>query len=331
MTSAILPPDRLRLCTYALAGRTASGHGGVTPVNRRELEPLLASALIGPAACDEYLTALAAAFEGEALRPAASLSDFPVETILRDGLGVLSDDQLVRLARSESTVRELNRLVDEALAGGTAGRYWADAELLPDESIPSEYHAAAEHAVEQVRRLDRETRPTSELRSRRWVKVALPFALAASLLLAFYLGTRWPAERGGRDVRLASVAVRGDVTRGIEDVALDVTNGTDRRAFLTVVGLVPGRKAAGYYYRHRGKYLELPPGVTTEVKNLPPAELEGSTVLLLVTTDVPAGEVVRNVTPPTATPETAEQDAEQIRRALGELNIRADVRVVPLP
>jgi hypothetical protein len=121
------------------------------------------------------------------------------------------------------------------------------------------------------------------------------------------------------------------VTRGIEDVALDVTNGTDRRAFLTVVGLVPGRKAPGYYYRHQGMYLELPPGVTTEVKNLPPVELEGSTVLLLVTTDVPAGEAVRNVTPPAISPETAEQDAEQIRRALRELNIPADVRVVPLP
>lgn len=337
MTAAILPPDRLRICTRALAGEDKGGE----PVDRQAIEPLLASALIGPVACDEYLAALAAAFGGRDVPPGALVTEFPVEAVLLDGLGGLSDEQLARLGRSEAAVRELNRMVDEALANGTAGLYWQKAELLPHESIPSEYHIAAERAVADVRLLDRETQPVPmsatdsasvlEKRHRRWVRLALPLALAASLLLAFYLGTRWPGDRDVRDVRLASVTVRGDVTRGIEDIALDVTNGTDRRAFLTVVGLIPGRPKPGYYYRHQEKYLELPPGGTTEVKNLPPVDLGGSTVLLLVTTDVPAGEAVRNVTPQTVTPETADQTADHIRRALGDLNIRADVRVVPLP
>lgn len=339
MTGAILPPDRLNHCARSLAGRPEA-RGGVAPVDRRALEPLLASALIGPVARDQYLVALAAAFGDQSILPAVTLAEFPVETILRDGLRTLSDEQLTRLGRSESAVRELNRLVDEALADGTAGRYWQEAELLPDESIPGEYHAAAEHAVGEVRRLERETRPgltsltdsvpSAEKPRRHWVRFAVHVALAASLLLAFYLGTFWPRNDGRHEVRLASVAVRGDVTRGIEEVALDVANGTDRRVFLTVVGLAPGRKIPAYHYRSEGRYIEVPAGGTAAVKNLPP-EFEGSTVLLVVSTHGPAGGVVREVMPPAVAPGSAAADAERLRKALADLGIDADVRVVALP
>ncbi len=340
MTVMILPPDRLRHSTRSLAGRPDATDGGPEPVDRQAIEPLLASALIGPVACDEYLAALAAAFGGGAAPPGALVSEFPVEAVLRDGLGRLSDEQLARLGRSESAIRELNRLVDEALANGTAGRYWQEAELLPDESIPREYHAAAEHAVEEVRRLGRKTRPdespptapapAAEKPLRRWTRFAVPIALAASLLPAFYLGTFWTPRDGRHEVRLASVAVRGDVTRGIEEVALDVANGTDRRVFLTVVGLAPGRKIPAYHYRSEGRYIEVPAGGTAAVKNLPP-EFEGSTVLLVVSTHGPAGGVVREVLPPAVTPGSAAADAEQLRTALADLDIDADVRVVALP
>lgn len=340
MTEAILPPDRLRDCTRALAGRDDSGPGEATSVDRQAVEPLLASALIGPAACDEYLGALAAAFGSRVAPPGALVTEFPVEAILRDGLGGLSDEQLARLGRSESAVRDLNRRVDEALASGTAGSYWLEAELLPDESIPREYRAAAERAVEGVRRLDREARSDrsvvadprlmSGARHRRLVKLAVPLALAASLLLAFFLGTTWPHRDGRQEVRLASVAIRGDVTRGIGDIALDVTNGSDRRVFVTVVGLVPGRKTPAYHYRQEGRYMAVPWGGTVMVKNLPP-EFEGSTVLLVVSTGVPAGGVVRDLLPPSVTPDTSERDAEQLRKTLNGLGLEAEVRVVPLP
>jgi hypothetical protein len=340
MTEAILPPNRLRDCALALAGLDDSGPGEATSVDRQAVEPLLASALIGPAACDEYLGALAAAFGSRVAPPGALVTEFPVEAILRDGLGGLSDEQLARLGRSESAVRDLNRRVDEALASGTAGSYWLEAELLPDESIPREYRAAAERAVEGVRRLDREARSDrsvvagpgsmSGARHRRWVKLALPLALAASLLLAFLLGTIWPGHDRRREVRLASIAVRGNVTRGIEDVALDVTNGSDRRLFVTVIGLVPGRKTPAYHYRQEGRYIDVPPDGTAVVKNLPP-EFEGSTVLVIVSTGVPAGGVVRDVTSSAVTPDTAEQGAGQILKAMSELGIDTDIRVVALP
>lgn len=340
MSAPILPPDRLEACTRLLTRGADGGRNLASLTDRRAVETLLASALIGPVACDEYLTALAAASGGRAVPPGAPVSEFPVEAILRDGLGGLSDEQLARLGRSESAVRDLNRLVDEALANGTAGRYWQEAELLADESIPGEYHAAAEHAVGEVRRLERETHPgptsrtdsvPSAVKQRwQWVRLAVPLVLAASIFLAFYIGTFWPRNNGRHEVRLASVAVRGDVTRGIDDVALDVANGTDRRVFLTVVGLAPGRKTPAYHYRSEGQYVEVPAGGTAAVKNLPP-EFEGSTVLLVVSTHGPAGGVVREVMPPAATPGSAAADAEQLRKALADLDIDADVRVVALP
>lgn len=325
MTGTILPPDRLRNCTRALAN-TAATHGQTEAVERRELEPLVASALIGPVACDEYLAALAAAFgETPSEQP---VTDLPSDVVLRDGLSALSDELFFRLARSPSAIRDLNRLVEGALTSGTVGPYWIEAELLPADVIPAEYHAAAANAVEQFRRLERETRPRTEIRTRRWVKAVLPFALAASLLIAFYLGTRWAGDKPG-EVRLASLAVRGEPARGIGTIALDVQNASDRRAFVTVVGLIPGRSRPVYHYRSEGRYLDAPPQTTTAVTNLPP-EFEGTTVLVVFLTRVPAGEAVREA-PSAASRDSAEEYAAGVRKALTELGIDADSKMVPLP
>jgi hypothetical protein len=333
VTPPILPADLLSQCARALGSSPAGG------IDRRSLEPLLASALLGPVARDEYLAALAGATRPDA-KPGVNASDLPLDRVVREGLGVLPDALLFAVARSDAAVRELNRLVDLALADGTAGKYWEQAELLPDESIPGDYHAAAESAVREVKRLDRDTRadrsePNTTSRDRekthsRWVAAAMSVGIAASLALAFVLGTQWPAGDGPREVRLASVAVRGDVTRGIEDVAIDVTNGSDRRAFLTVVGLAPGRKSPALYYRHEGRYLDVSPRGKTSVSNLPP-EFEGTTVLFVISTPVPAGGVVREVAPAGMSAETAERDADRVKQALADLGIVADVKVVPIP
>jgi hypothetical protein len=335
VTPPILPPDLLKRCARALA----SSPTDQPAIDRRSLELLLASALIGPVACDEYVAAIreASPVGGPS---GVVVSDLPLGPVLQDGLRVLSDEQLFRLARSEAAIRELNRLVDEALASGSAGAFWQEAEFLPDEAIPSDYHAAAAHAVEEVRRLERETRPSEptlpaggnrrDKRYPRWLTFAVPIGVAASLLLAFFLGRQWPASDGTREVRLASVTVRGEVTRGIEDVAIDVTNGSDRRVFLTFVGLVPGRKTPAYHYRQEGRYVEVPPRGTTAVANLPP-EFEGTTVLLVFSTPVPAGGVIREVTPAGVSPESADRDAERIKKALADLSIDSDVKVVTIP
>lgn len=292
----------------------------------------------------EYLAIL----EEEAHRPATPPHTVPTppavpfDGVLRDGVGVLDDVTLASVATDPATLRSLESVVERAELAGNLGEAWGAVYDALASDLPPEYvhgtrsQRLMDEIIATERGPDAEDGEPNRSTPRRpgwragWRAAGLG-VLAASLLLAFYLGTFWSGKDGRQEIRLASVAVRGDVTRGIEDVALDVTNGTDRRAFLTVVGLIPGRPKPGYFYRSEEKYLELLPGGTTEVKNLPPVELEGSTVLLLVTTDVPAGEAVRNVTPPAATPETAGHTADHIRRALGDLNIRADVRVIPLP
>eukprot|EP01136_Pigoraptor_vietnamica_P010432 Opistho-1_new@48040 len=115
MTGTILPPDQLERCAAALF---AEGTGAAGPVVRAELEPLLASALVGPVALREYLAALAAAGGGRATQPENPRPDFSLPPVLRDGLPVLTDEQLLRLARSPASLAELNRAVEGALERG---------------------------------------------------------------------------------------------------------------------------------------------------------------------------------------------------------------------
>ena len=69
----------------------------------------------------------------------------PVEALLRDGLGVLTDDQLARVAISPLAVRALNGLVWQAMAAGTVGELWDEAcdsisEVLPPTYLGSDAH-----------------------------------------------------------------------------------------------------------------------------------------------------------------------------------------------
>lgn len=274
---------------------------------------------------------------------AGDSGDIPEQEIARSGFAGLTDEQLVDYAISPSAVNAVaDRLYDDDLLPELgdwliqAGKRELLVEsrdivqstnLLTPNAGPRSRHDGPGSEGANVGPVTVPHRPS---RSARWRKLAVPLALVASLLLAVYLGTFWPRDSGRHEVRLASVAVRGDVTRGIDDVALDVANGTDRRIFLTVVGLAPGRKSPAYHYRSEGRYIEAPAGGTAAVKNLPP-EFEGSTVLLVVSTHGPAGGVVREVMPPAVTPESAASDAEQLRKALADLDIDADVRVVALP
>lgn len=276
----------------------------------------------------------------------APRTDIPWERIRVAGFGDLPDDVLADLATSPEALASLEET--QFRGQGEIGMWFFEAVFRENAQRP-DAAARAEHSKQLARQalgrlVGSEPGTVTRRTANEWVdapranralpnrvfKFAIPLAVAASLLLAFYLGTFWPRNNGRHEVRLASVAVRGDVTRGIDDVALDVTNGTDRRVFLTVVGLAPGRKSPAYHYRSEGRYIEVPAGGTAEVKNLPP-EFEGSTVLLVVSTHGPAGGVVREVMPPAVTPGSAAADAERLGKTLADLGIDADVRVVALP
>ena len=303
----------------------------VLPAGRRsDVIELLTQVVVEPDVYDAYIAELRA--ERERLGPEgkrrllnASGPEVPWEQIRARGFDWLPDDVLADLATSPEALRVL----DESQFDGQAdiGKWFFDAILSGRSKRSSVPGAATTSDLSPSETASASTRPARRVQL---IKFVLPVALAASLLLAFYLGTFWSRNDNRTEIRLASVSVRGDATRGIEDVALDVTNATDRRVFLSVVGLVPGRKTPAYYYRNEGRYIELPPGGRTEIKNLPP-EFEGSSALILVSTEFPAGGVVRDVTPPTHAAATAEEVAEQIRNALNGLGLTAEVRVIPLP
>lgn len=102
------------------------------------------------------------------------------------------------------------------------------------------------------------------------------------------------------------------------------------RAFVTLVGLAPGRRPA-VFSREGGRFIDVEPGTTRVVKNLP-ASFDGATVALVVLTATPAGEAVQNAMPDGATPDTADEAAGKLKAALGDLGFRgAAVEVARLP
>lgn len=132
----------------------------VVPAGRRdELVRTLLSVAIGTATVDEYAGLLAGAFGAGSVPPAAP-DDLPLEAVLREGPGVLSDDQLARLALDPTAVRELSDRVTAAMAYEWLGQCWTDA--IEDIVIPPEYRDAADRGVEEFRRIERETRPGTE-------------------------------------------------------------------------------------------------------------------------------------------------------------------------
>ncbi len=121
----LLDASALGLILALIAAFVAAGKP-VLPANLREkVVHTLMSALIGPVACAEYLAALADALRKAGVTPPeVPLTELPVETLLRDGLGVLSDDQLARLAVSPAAIRALNKRVEQAMLAGAVGQVW---------------------------------------------------------------------------------------------------------------------------------------------------------------------------------------------------------------
>lgn len=155
-------------------------------------------------------------------------------------------------------------------------------------------------------------------------------ALAASILVAVGVLVGTQGNRG-REVAFAGrVTAREDAARGAGVAEVVVENRADTRAFVTVVGLAPGRRPA-VFSREEGQFIDVGPGGSRVVKNFP-ASFDGATVALVVLTATPAGEAVQNAMPEGAGPEAADEAAGRLKTALGDLGFRgAAVEVARLP
>lgn len=173
----------------------------------------------------------------------------------------------------------------------------------------------------------------SALRQRRLLRYAAyagGAALAASVLIAVGVLVGVQGNRG-REVAFASrVTAREDAARGAGVAEVVVENRADTRAFVTVVGIAPGRRPV-VFSREEGRFIDVGPGGTRVVKNLP-ASFDGATVALVVLTATPAGEAVQNAMPEGAAPGTADEAAGRLKAALSDLGFRGvAVEVARLP
>lgn len=155
----MLQPYIPGLVEALVADFTATGRPAVPAGRRDELVRTLLSVANGAATVDEYAGLLAGAF-GVGVVPPAAPDDLPLQEVLREGPGVLSDDQLARVALNPAAVRELSERVTAAMAYEWLGQCWTDA--LNDIVIPPEHHEAADRGIAEFRRLERETRPGTE-------------------------------------------------------------------------------------------------------------------------------------------------------------------------
>ena len=156
MTS-MLQPYIPGLVQSLVAEFVTSGRPTIPAGRRDEVVRMLQSVVCSQTAVNEYSGLLGEAF-GDAIPP-DPLAALPVEAIVRDGLGVLTDDQLGQLALSVADVDALGvRIVaeEEAMSDGL-GPWWHTA--YDDIVIPAEYREAAERGVAEFRRLERATRP----------------------------------------------------------------------------------------------------------------------------------------------------------------------------
>jgi hypothetical protein len=137
----VIDPDLLGSVIPSLVGACAvAGRPAVPDGRRDDLQRVLSTALIGPAGLEQYLAVLVPALvEGGLAQPEGTVDSLPVAELLAAGLPTLTDEQLAGVALSPGAFRELNARVSGALVAGTAGTYWEDAELLPDEAFPPDY------------------------------------------------------------------------------------------------------------------------------------------------------------------------------------------------
>lgn len=131
---------------------------------------------------------------------------------------------------------------------------------------------------------------------------------------------RWGGKPRG-EVLLGEARTRPDIVRGPESFLIEVQNTDDRRAYVTIVGLVAGKRPAFQTKAPDGgrdQWIAVEPGATRPL--IPSQNIERAETFLIVLTPTPAGEVVREFVlqqPPAATAEAVRDAATTELKRLG--------------
>jgi hypothetical protein len=156
-------------------------------------------------------------------------------------------------------------------------------------------------------------RPARRAKSSARPLYAAAAALAACLLVAVGVGL---GRGGGREVAFAAVVTaRAEPARGPGTVAeVAVENRSDRKAYLTIVGLAAARRPA-VHYREEQQFIDVAAQGTRTVRSLPEG-FDGCPAALVVLTATPAGEVVRGLAAEPVAPAQAEEARGRLQAAL---------------
>lgn len=330
MSTRILPTERLHQTVATLARR---GGAPLEPSERNELEPLLAKALIGPIALEEYLTALTEVLrEPTGSSSADELEPWSVDGLIRAGLPALSSNEITLLARSPETIRTLHQQVCRAMEEGSAGEYWFDALDMPEGSIPDDYlpHssiARVTHLLDEIEGVDHALRAAQDaaknvLSPRTWPRSRIALtavAMAASILIGVGLG--WMLRAPDEELHASIQPTQWRTVRGDRVPVIEVRNDGSRPLFVTVVGLAPDSPPR-VFHRDANQYIAVSPGSTRTVENFD-EQLKGARAYLVVVTETPSGDVVREFLPQDAGPETANRLREELTKTLQGLGYRS--------
>ncbi len=333
----LFDPSVFDLIRTLVSGFVAAGKPVLPPSRRAEVVELLSRLMARPDLLLAYTAALEAERErrGEAVEvrllsmAALNIED---ERIARDGFAGLSDDQLADLAISPEAVEALNEfLTDPEVA---PGKWFYDAVTREEIQRPSDAepinrlapYLFVSQQAKPSKSLPASVRPEgrhARYRLSLWVGSAL--ALAASVLVAFFLGTRMRVDNGP-EVLLAQAEVRFIGPRGGAERVPHAEVESSSRGFLTVVALLPGAPS---------RPVVIPSPFETDIPVTPgrksdsgpfPLQARAAKMVLVVVTETPASGTIEKYLEETKAMFAADQ-AEQvevvIRRALREKNFAA--------
>jgi len=150
----------------------------------------------------------------------------------------------------------------------------------------------------------------------RWMSIRTAAISATAALVVVGLALGLAGFRLHKNVEYAArVTLRENPVRGpgfVSEIAVENLSG--RRAYVTLVGLAPGRNPA-LHYRENNRFIDVEPNSIRPITNLP-TQFDGCTAFFVVLTATPAGETVRGLLSEPIQAEKIEESKQNLMKAL---------------
>lgn len=318
-TSKDQKDERVSMETLRLLGEAASQSEFVLPgKSRTELVTILTKTLLVPDSRRRHFEQIELFKRNSSALsnrwPDNAPGEFPIEDLLQNGLGTLSDHQLGLLTMDLSRLNALAELIDESMEEGELGESW----WMVMEEIGKGAYPAVKTKTPLL--------PTSSTNGATSSRPAINpgaytwFALAASLLIGFGLGALIFHNLGSveRNVLLAASANIANVQPRGTAIAFELQAQSDRPGFATFV-LIGGKKPQ--VFPDYGDEM-IQTGEKASIR-YGPVEAEPGDLAITIFTETPATEVLRRAA---SRGELSSRDPESLKKTISELLWKANYR-----